>query len=477
MNSTSENTKLSSFLYAGQSLGTSASVHRFSRKLFDGKFAVYDATQDHYRPIPASTRCLLLAEDFWHELVLETGRVLEALNKVATWMRLEQQEAVASRIFAPLCPIEKDAAYGRLEQHTGSATVRFDLFLDGDKVRILEINTTIPAMQAYSDIIAESYLAAGSMNSVGDGEIVSNTMELLESLREHYAAAGGGSGLSRIAIVARAGDSQLGELLHYQAAWKKLGYAVNIVTPETLRIVGSQLHDDGGPFDLVYRHVFASRVDPDTDFGRALRRSSFYKIFNPVSGHLEVKALFAELSRVGDSEGLAREVGLTDDEMAAVRSLIPWTRVLIAPEQLDDIVARRDRLVLKKSHGYGGHGVILGHEFDQEHVQKQVRSLMGVVPGEEASRGQITFREFLAFCCGSKGDVWIVQDLVPGVVLENEVLMSGHAQSMKTYIDLSLFGNSGVAFRPRGAAARIGSHQIVNIGRGGGMMPVMLVSK
>jgi hypothetical protein len=47
----------------------------------------------------------------------------------------------------------------------------------------------------------------------------------------------------------------------------------------------------------------------------------------------------------------------------------------------------------------------------------------------------------------------------------------------ESFVDCSIFTNSGVPFRPSGGASRFATDAIVNIGQGGGLMPLLLESE
>ena len=80
------------------------------------------------------------------------------------------------------------------------------------------------------------------------------------------------------------------------------------------------------------------------------------------------KALFAVLTSV------RRAALFTDDELAAIRKHVPWTRIVRAEETdylgakidlLDFVSANRNRLVLKPNDDYGGHGITIGWNSDE----------------------------------------------------------------------------------------------------------------
>src|SRR5262249_865287 len=136
-----------------------------------------------------------------------------------------------------------------------------------------------------------------------------------------------------IAIVARRGDAQLGELNHYARRFAVLGQRAYVVTPEQVRLEQGAVKVEGQPApDLIYRHVFARRLESDSDFARICPSPERYRVLNPIASHLEVKGMLALLSAAVTPAGAeqARQIGLTDDEQSAVERVLPWTRLLQA---------------------------------------------------------------------------------------------------------------------------------------------------
>lgn len=195
------------------------------------------------------------------------------------------------RLFGAFGALEQEALGATWRKSEQLATVRVDFLLDADgHARALEVNSTIPAMQGYSDAIAAAFFAAvGRARGLSDGAIAAlsdsngrNSDDLLQSLLAHHARLGGRDGAQSIAIVARAGDAQYGELMHYVRRWSARGHRVFIATPETVRILDGRAVVDGVIPDLIYRHIFARRLDPAGDFARVCLDPDRFHVFNPI---------------------------------------------------------------------------------------------------------------------------------------------------------------------------------------------------
>jgi hypothetical protein len=392
------------------------------------------------------------------------------------------------RLFGAFGTLEAEALGATWRKAEQLATVRVDFLLDGDgRPRALEVNSTIPAMQGYSDAIAAAFVrAVGRARHVPDSVVEGlidangrNSDDLLASLLAHHARLGGRDGAQSIAIVARAGDAQYGELLHYVRRWSAKGHRVFIATPEVVRIVEGRALVDGVVPDLIYRHIFARRLDPAGDFARICLEPERFHVFNPISSHLEVKGMLGLLSAAAADDQQAARIGLDDDERAAVARAVPWTRLLASgatrgPDgaPIDDLPAwTRDNggaLVLKRSWDYGGKGVFLGAEVAEgQAAQARMAALLGRPAGHV-----VGWRELVDFALAD-GDAWVVQELVAAPTQRHLRVDGGEVHARDLYVDLSAFTNTGAAPRPWGGAVRASESRIVNILGGGGLAPLV----
>lgn len=421
-----------------------------------------------YRLIPASTHPIVFPD--WQRVQDDATRVLSALEKVAAWLIHDPRNA---RIFAGLSSLELQAA--RNANNQGLATARLDMFFEGDELWIIEANTTIPAMQAYSDMVRSALFAACKVKETA--ELQSNSQDLLDSLLDHYAASGGPKTSPRIGIIARPLDSQMAELLWLQRKWFDAGYETEIYTPDELTLEKDQLWGGGSPIDLCYRHIFAHRLSPGSAFAEACLDAFRYRVFNPISAHLEAKAVLAELSRVAANDSLSKEAGLVADEREAVLRRVLWSRILHAEatetpdgKRCSDFVLwlkkNREAVVIKSNLGYGGRGVVVGDHFEEESTQERLREIM-------KRSSAATWEEFVDFCLHDPQSLWIAQRKIHGRRMTHTFLSGGQKRQAETYIDASVFSASGPVRKPKGGACRFSRDLIVNIGQGGGLVPVL----
>ncbi len=317
----------------------------------------------------------------------------------------------------------------------------------GGAPRALELNATIPAMPAYADLAAHSWLraaaAARGLTPRQASELVSACGSHMESLRQAlsaaYQARGGARARPSIAIVSRPGDAQIGELRRLEAHFRAQGHRVENLLPTEC------IPED---WDLLYRHVWAHRVDPAAPFARALLAPGRYPLYNPVNGLLEAKALFARLSECASDPSLAARAGLDEAERGAAARL-PWTR------RLDEATARqvkaeRERFVIKRSWDYGGKSVHLGAE---------------TAPGA----WEQVIDEALS---DLRGGGFIAQERVFAVRKPATRIAGDEVTHGVLYRDISTYCGLGPS-RPGGSVVRAAASPIVNILGGGGLAPVI----
>jgi hypothetical protein len=231
--------------------------------------------------------------------------------------------------------------------------------------------------------------------------------------------------------------------------------------------------------DLIYRHIFARRLDPAGDFARICLEPERFHVFNPISSHLEVKGMLGLLSAAAVDDADAARMGLGDDERQAVAQAVPWTRLLQhgatsgpGGEAIDELAswvrAHGRALVLKRSWDYGGKGVYLGNELAEgASAESRLRTLLGRAPAD-----MVGWDQLVDFALADH-DAWVVQELVPALPERLLRVDDSGVEARDLYIDLSAFTNIGDAARPSGGAVRASESRIVNILGGGGLAPLI----
>ncbi len=401
-------------------------------------------------PIPLVAEPEVLSRAALAEAAVEAERLLSGAVKLARALLVSGDARDRAALEEPFSGLEAEAMARLFDEAPLPVTMaRVDFLVPegGGPPRALELNATIPAMSGYADLAAFSWIRAAAKargkTPRAENALVaacgSHMERLREALVETYRARGGTRARPSIALVARPGDAQLGELRRLSAHFRQMGHRAENLVPQDC------IPED---WDVLYRHVWASRVDPAAPFARALRAPERFALANPVNGLLEAKALFARLSECAEDAALAARAGLDADERAAAARL-PWTRRLdagLAPRLLED----RARWVVKRSWDYGGKSVHLGAELSQDAWARAV---------EEAVRDE-------------RGGGFVAQERIfaarrPATRVAPEGTTRG-----ELYRDLSTYCGLGPS-RPDGSVVRAAASPIVNILGGGGLAPVI----
>ncbi len=401
-------------------------------------------------PIPLLAEPEVLAQAELEAAALEAELILSGSVKLARALLQGGDQRDRAALIEPFSGLEAEAM-GRLfeEAPLPVMVARVDYLIpaDGGAPRALELNATIPAMPAYADLAAHSWLraAARARGRTGReaGELVAACGSHMERLREAlvavYRARGGSRSRPSIAIVARPGDSQIGELRRLEAHFRAQGHEVRNLLPT--ECVPEE-------WDLLYRHVWAHHVPREAPFARALLAPGRYPLYNPVNGLLEAKALFARLSECAEDGALAVRAGLDEAERGAAARL-PWTRRLtaaLAPR----VKAERRGFVLKRSWDYGGKSVHLGAELDQAAWERVVDDSLA----------------------DQRGGGFVAQERIFAARRPATRIASDEETRGNLYRDLSTFCGLGPS-RPGGSVVRAAASPIVNILGGGGLAPVI----
>jgi hypothetical protein len=378
----------------------------------------------------------------------------------------------ARKLFGHFGPLET-AGLARWREAEDVTIARVDWFIDADgRHHALELNATIPAMEAYSDAAARAWIETMAELATTDGaateRLVAANGSNAEELRRSIVAHAGRADAERpsIAIVHRDRDSQLRELQALGRAFRAAGHDARLATADEV-----SLNADGrvtiGAFvpDIVYRHIFARRMPTGSAIERVARGESQSRLQNPVNGQFEVKGLLAELVRRVDEDD-ASGLELTASETETIRRVVPWTRLLStepsftpdrqrAPNLADYVASDPGHLVLKRSWDYGGKSVLLGPD-------------VVVAEGVEGWRRRV--EDALAEGPGT----WVVQALVPSPRRRHLVVHKGEdAVWEDVYVDASTYSATGSKAVPGGGVVRFARVGVVNIVGGGGVSPLI----
>jgi hypothetical protein len=165
-----------------------------------------------------------------------------------------------------------------------------------------------------------------------------------------------------IAIVDWQGLPTAPEFEMFRAYFEEAGVKTLICDPRLLEFRRGRLYAEGKAVNLIYRRVLTSELIAHGDETRALR-DAYVAGDACVINSFRAKLLHKKMSLALLSDDRYARL-YTGAQRAAIRRHIPWTR-RVRPELAEDIARRRETLVLKPNHEYGGKGVVLGWTVDQ----------------------------------------------------------------------------------------------------------------
>lgn len=424
------------------------------------------------RPVDIATT---LTPDLVSRSVAETrGRdaaaVLEGVVLTARRVLGEPAEqALAEQLFGHFGPLEK-AGLARWREAEDVTIARVDWFVDADgRHRALELNATIPAMQAYSDAAAIAWLetlgAEAGLTSERIRHLAERNGSNADALRRSIVAHGESTRPHpSIAIVHRKGDPQIKELEALQRRFIEAGHDTWLGIDAEVALEEGQVTVGGRRPDLLFRHIFARRIVAGSALDAIARGAGQPRMQNPVNGHLEVKGLLAELSRRVDDHDSA-SLGLSDETLEVLARVLPWTR-LLAPgvtrgpdgssaDLVAMVEATPEAFVLKRSWDYGGKSVLIGRD---------------VLASEGRESWVTRVKQAVADTPGS----WVVQQHIDSPRRRHLVLGEADPQWEEVYVDASTFTASGTRDVPGGGVSRFARSGVVNIAGGGGVAPLIL---
>jgi len=391
-------------------------------------------------------------------------------------------------LLGALSPLERRLAEATFHRVTHLATVRVDYFERGGRPFGLEVNATIPAMQGYSDIAAHTFLeVVGRHAGLSPRQVSlmqqrngSNAAALYRALLEGFARERGGRAPTRMALLCRRNDAQFTEQCHLAARFTELGTEAHPVHPDELsgdKVITAR----GLQFDLIYRHLFVRRLEetPAPWVTELLGQvpSPRVVVLNPPASQVEVKTSFALLSRALAEPELARAAELTEEELAAARAAVPWTRPFrrgpsVDPDgaQVPDLVARvaaePARFVLKRAWDYGGRTVFVGRSAGEPGFDERVVAAYG----ETLDWGEVCARAAVDPACGG----FVVQELVEAVAQPHLLCTPDGLHAVELFVDFSAYASVGLEHAPAwGGVCRGSPSRIVNIVGGGWVLPLL----
>ena len=343
-----------------------------------------------------------------------------------------------------------------------SPTSRLDSFLTEKAYSFVELNGESPAGIAYADAAYDIFSSLPVMQNFAETYSLRplyGRRYMLEVLLDSYREYRGGSTnhSPQIAIVDLKGMPTLKEFELFKEYFEQQGYRAIICSPDELEFSNDRLRCGNFEIDIVYKRLLVNEYLPIIKEQPALmdayRAGSICMVNSFRSKIIHKKALFAVLTS-------ARRASLfTGSEQAAIRSHVPWTRLVQAEKSdylgaeidlLDFVRKNRNRLVLKPNDDYGGHGITIGWNSDESSWSAALNDAV------------------------EQGD-YVVQERVPTAretfpALKDDATIE-FAEQLVDLDPLLFNGKVGSAF------TRLSFTELANVSSGGGMVPTYIISQ
>lgn len=436
------------------------------------------------KPIPITATPIVCDAEEIQRRVQLTTRLSSAGFKMAKAVLEGESRPL---LYDAMSPIEKAVLERTGDEVAHLATTRVDYFVLDGKPRALELNTTIPAMQGYSDIAANAFIeAVGREAGMKDHHIAglqakngSNALALYRALLQGYAAERKGGSPQRMAILCRPNDAQISELRYLADRFNEWGTETAVVHPDQLS-GDDAVTANGKTYDLVYRHLFVRRLEETPSPYVQELVSQVGKravVLNPPSAQVEVKTTFALLSMALENRALRDDARLSDNELQAIKEAVPWTRPFryapgIDEDQsriqglIDQVAAEPKKYVLKRAWDYGGKAVFLGKAVGTALYDERVKAAYGTtLPWAELCKRAAE---------DPVGGGFVVQEVVDTQPEPHVLCSETGVDQTSLYVDFSAYGSVGLDPLPKwGGVCRGSISAIVNIMGGGGVIPLI----
>ena len=343
-----------------------------------------------------------------------------------------------------------------------SPTARLDSFLTSAAYSFVELNGESPAGIAYVDAAYDIFSRLPVMRKFAETYNVRplyGRQFMLEVLIDSYEEFLGRKrdSVPQIAIVDLKGLPTQKEFELFKQFFEEQGYPTVICSPDELVFENSRLRTNDFEIDIVYKRLLVNEYLPIMDQYPALleacRAGAICMVNSFRSKLIHKKALFAVLT---DER---RAHLFTGEEQEAIRNHVPWTRIVrdektdylgTEIELVEYIRANRHKLVLKPNDDYGGHGITIGWNADENAWNKALRDAL------------------------ANGD-YLAQERVPTAREMFPALKDdGSVEFAEQLVDLDPLLFNG---KVKSAFTRLSFTELANVSSGGGMVPTFIISE
>ncbi|MCH8568853.1 MAG: hypothetical protein LAT67_11340 [Balneolales bacterium] len=337
-----------------------------------------------------------------------------------------------------------------------SATARLDAFLTANSFRFVELNAEVPAGIAYMHEMASIYNQLPVFQKFKEKfpvRFVSPLEHTFQGLiRIYHEEFGGLEEKPSFAIVDHLDVPTYPEFVLIKEYLERLGHVAEICDPRELECRDGWIYANGKKIDILYRRLlmnefFEIKYDCDAYLeGYKAQKTCYLNSFRSKLVHK--KMIFALLTDPAYNKVLSQT------ELQAIRSHIPWTRKLkparvryrgTVLDLLELIRKNKDNFILKPNDDYGGHGVVLGFQETQGTWETAITQAL-----------QLDF---------------IVQEVIE-IGREPFLLpVNGKWESVNTVIDFDPYLNGPMM---GGCLTRTSPSNLANVTAGGGSIPLFI---
>jgi uncharacterized circularly permuted ATP-grasp superfamily protein len=393
----------------------------------------------------------LLGQAEWSRLRDDGRRLLELAARVA-------RHAFGGDV-ARLCEFlgtpEAEARWVSIDPGLPDVVLsRLDAFLEGTRPRFIEVNSDAPAGFGYGDRMAEVFARLPAFRRFAETRSV-RYQPSGPALVDAFLAAWRrrGSGSPEVAIVDWCDVKTRADQEILRGLFEARGIACRLADPRDAVLAGGRLSFDGRAVDMVYRRGVLSELVEREDEVRAFLeayQAGAALFVNSLRCRLsEDKAFFALLTDE------AFDALVTPEERRFLSDVVPWTRRVAERRTFKDgaevdllpfIVGRRESLVLKPAHGYGGRSVLVGDETPPSAWE--------------------------AAAVAGLGEPWVVQERVAIPEEPFPVVDGGALRFEDLKVNVNPFYAAGAEV---GAVTRASRSTVINVSAGGGSVPTFVV--
>lgn len=268
---------------------------------------------------------------------------------------------------------------------------RMDTFIEPTTgaLAVTEFNAETPAGPFYNDAIAAAFEQLPITRAMARDwwlRPLHAGPGTLRALLDQYAAWRGVHDRPRIAILDWPEVPTQAEFRLAQAHFASQGITCTIGDPRDCEFRGGRLWLGGEPVDLIYKRVLLTelvqRAGLDSPVLQAVKAGAVCMANGVRAKLLHKKASLAVLS---DDRNAA---WFDADMQRAIAAHIPWTRIVeprrtrtpdgAEADLLEWCAAHQDRLALKPSDDYGGHGIVLGWTVDAAEWRRALEAAVAV---------------------------------------------------------------------------------------------------